>query len=155
MVPPASLMATCDLRPDLIPEDDFAVLDDEECDRLGAGRAVTAAALPVAEAERRRHRAAVFLQRDDPPGAREAGVPRDRVGVRVQAQQHATLNDRGIGCEERGGTLVVVGLQGLAPRADDVTGPSRMPAAARDRDQQEDEPEREAPRTCGHDRLSI
>src|SRR5439155_26384941 len=42
-----SSMADCELRADLVPENDLAVLDDEERNHLGAPRIAAAAALSV------------------------------------------------------------------------------------------------------------
>src|SRR5262245_60947403 len=110
-----------DLRSDLVPEDDLPALDDEDGRRLRTRRVTAPPAPPVAEPEGGRDGAAALLERDDLTRARQASVPLDGLHMGVERLGDAALDDDGVPGEERRRPLVVVHLEGIAPRVDDAS----------------------------------
>src|SRR5581483_2946787 len=114
----------------LVPEHDLPVSHREEHRRLSARR-VAAMLRPPFEREDDDHTpVAAGLDRVDAAAARQLGVPSQRVGARRELQRRALHHGRPLR-EQRGRRIVVVPVEGRAPRAGDLLrGPLvRAPAA--------------------------
>jgi len=99
---------------------EFAV---DSHDRRGALSGAVAFALPaVTQDERRGRRVALGLDRDDRPRAGQGGVPGDGLGLGIETDGRARLDDLGAWGEELRRALVVPIVELLAPGPDDALG---------------------------------
>ena len=102
-----------------MPEHDLAAADAEE--RRGSlSGSVTLRRRAVPEDEGRLDISSPGAQLDDPAGAGQRTIESNRVRVRVQSGDEIALDDLSIGCEEICGTLIVPGVERVAPGADDA-----------------------------------
>jgi len=102
-----------------VPEHDLSLTDAEErCGTLAGPVAQRSGSVP--EDEGRFDVPSARPQLDDPARARQGAIEGDRLRVRVQPAHQIALDDLSIGCEEICGTLIVPGVERVAPGADDA-----------------------------------